>query len=237
MPVKKLILVFIACFAGWMSPVWAQNTASLPGVMLDMGDGGVIQKSVKSWASRKFEGIVPQGMDYSCGASALATVLKYGLGRNATTEADVVNGMLTDENRDIVLQRGFSMLDMKTYVESIGLKASGFKVDVSKLFDLKIPVVTLINQNGISHFVVIKKASEGRIYLADPALGHRIISVKEFEAIWPGLVLAVLSNEGFLANAEIMRGLSPALQWRTTVANGGTNFNGGEHVFFKVNQF
>ncbi len=214
----------------------AQNIAPSASVALHFADGGAShQKNLKSWSAKRFAGIVAQGLDYSCGASALATLL-LALGVD-THEAQVVKGMLTEDNRDAVMQRGFSMLDMKTYVESIGLSASGFKVDVAKLYELKIPVIALVTQNNIAHFVVIKRASDGRIYLADPARGHRVLPEKEFEAIWSGLVLAVLGGAGYAESAEVLRKDPGALLWRETVAREGSFISGGDHVYFKTSQF
>jgi uncharacterized protein len=205
-------------------------------VLLDLGEAAPTrQKPIQSWAARRFAGIVAQGMDYSCGASALATLLR-ALGVN-THEAQVVQGMLTDENRQSVMQRGFSMLDMKNYVETLGLSASGFKVDVAKLYELKIPVIALITQNNIAHFVVIKRAADGRVYMADPARGHRVVPEKEFQAMWSGLVLAVLGGQGFTEGAEILRKDPGALQWRETAAREAAYIAGSDHVYFKNGQF
>jgi uncharacterized protein len=224
------------------SQAWAQtqvqsaDTAPSASVVLDLGEAAPTRhKPIVSWAARRFAGIVTQGLDYSCGASALATLLR-ALGQ-PVHEAQVVQGMLTDENRQSVMQRGFSMLDMKNYVETLGLSASGFKVDVSKLYELKIPVIALITQNNIAHFVVIKRASDGRMYVADPARGHRVVPEKEFEAMWSGLVLAVLGGAGYSQQAEILRKDPGALQWRETAAREAAYIAGSDHVYFQNGQF
>jgi uncharacterized protein len=216
--------------------VFAQDAATSTGFSLDLVDSGVVKVQVMSWRTKKFDGIVAQQMDYSCGASVVATVLTYGLGK-AVSESQAIEGMLTPENMASVMQRGFSMLDMKKYVESMGFKASGFKVEPVKLLDLKIPVITLVTQNGVSHFVVIKKASNSRVYLADPARGHRVVPMAEFETIWSGLVLAVLGGNGFLNESDITKEQMGALRWRTAAIHELANLSGGEHVFFRTGQF
>jgi uncharacterized protein len=216
--------------------VLAQSASTPTGLSLDLVDSGIVQKQVISWRTKKFEGIVAQQMDYSCGASVVATVLTYGLGK-PISETQAIEGMLTRENQASVMQRGFSMLDMKKYVESIGFKASGFKVEPAKLLDLKIPVITLITQNGVSHFVVIKKASDARVYLADPARGHRVVPMAEFQTMWSGLVLAVLGGRGFLNDSDITKEQMGALRWRTAALHELANLSGGEHVLFRTGQF
>ena len=87
---------------------------------------------------------------------------------------------------------------------------------VEALQTLNNPAITLITTQGYRHFVVIKGAGGGRVLIGDPALGARVFTSAQFEAIWSGVV--------FVVQAE---GVSPrfnaAEDWGTKMrANPGT---------------
>lgn len=157
------------------------------------GVGGA-SKKVISLAERKFIGIEQQQTDFSCGAASVATILKYSYNM-PTKEKWVMDGMLAMSDPELVAQYGFSMLDMKNYVEMLGMQAKGFKVAGEDIDQLKIPSIVLLNLKGFHHFVVLKKVdSKGRVYLADPALGNKIVEMDEFLDGWNNIVLAIVGK-------------------------------------------
>ncbi|MDV2857271.1 C39 family peptidase [Oceanimonas sp. CAM02] len=163
-------------------------TGTVPGI-------GTSSKKVVSIADRKFLGVVKQQTDFSCGAASVATILKYSYNMH-TNEKWVLDGMLAMANPDQVAQFGFSMLDMKNYVEMLGMEAKGFKIKDKEIVKLKIPSIVLLDIKGFQHFVVIKKVdSENRVYLADPALGNKIVEMDEFLAGWNNIVLAIIGKD------------------------------------------
>jgi len=128
--------------------------------------------------------------------------------------------MLRISDADTVVKNGFSMLDMRNYVETLGLRGRGFRVDYSALRQLKIPVITLLDVNGYLHFVVVRKAIDGRVFVADPALGNRIIKEEDFAANWNGLVFAIVGRP-FDPNSPLLDFAAPALRDRTNAALAG----------------
>jgi predicted double-glycine peptidase len=84
--------------------------------------GAVIYKPVQSIRERKFADLVQQKTDFSCGAASLATILRQAYWLDVD-ENQVIEGMLAHANEDLVRTQGFSMLDMKHYVESLGMRA------------------------------------------------------------------------------------------------------------------
>lgn len=79
-----------------------------------------------------------------------------GFGRT-TTEQQVLVNMLRIADPDIVRQKGFSLLDMKTYAQSVGYKAEGYRVDYATLRKLEVPSIALLDISGYKHFVVIRR--------------------------------------------------------------------------------
>lgn len=166
---------------------FAQPVLPLPGGML-------VEPNVRSMHALRYANMVQQTRDFSCGAAALATILDYGYGMRLS-EAQVIEGMFAvTHDKSNVLRRGFSMLDMKRYVQGIGLHGVGFEVNVTALHALRIPVIALLDIQGYLHFVVVRRVSERWAYISDPALGDRVMNVSDFEQQWNGLVFAVIGK-------------------------------------------
>lgn len=152
-----------------------------------------VRKQVRSWRAQRFENVVAQQVDFSCGAASLATLLRYYYG-DPIDERDVMVEMLETGDQDKIRREGFSLLDMKRYVESRGYQAMGYAVTPEVLEQLKIPAITLVNTRGYSHFVVLKGARDGFIYVADPALGNRSMPQSEFLEEWSGAIFFVAAK-------------------------------------------
>lgn len=172
----------------WCAVAFAQSsidTYTLAGVPLT--------KHLKSVRDLRYRDIVSQKFDFSCGSAALATLLKYGYDIDIP-EPEMIRRMMAFSSPDVVVKNGFSMLDMKKFVETLGLRGRGFRVGIDALYHLQIPVLVLMNLDGYEHFVIVKHAEDGRIFIADPALGNRILLEKDFARTWNGLVFAVLGK-------------------------------------------
>lgn len=179
-----LLAVFTSMFAG--SLVAAPFTNLVPGM-------GVQQRSVVSMKGLKYQNLIRQHTDFSCGAAALATILKYAY-RLDVDENKILQGLFAVSDPDIVRVRGFSLLDIKNYVEAVGFRGRGYRVDVDTLKDIRIPTIVLLDLKGYKHFVVLKKVDGDDVYVADPALGNKVIAKETFAAQWNGVVFAVIGR-------------------------------------------
>ena len=196
--------------------------AQYASVNLESSIGVPAVKKIRSFKAMHYVNLVQQEYDFSCGSAALATLLRYGYGINIP-EPELIQRMMTFSNPETVIRNGFSMLDMKKFVETLGLEGRGFKVDINALYDLKIPVIALIDVNGYQHFVVIKAAKDGRVFLSDPALGNRIIEQADFAKQWNGLVLAVVGKP-FMEDSPLLKGNeSLAVKLRDSALATGTS--------------
>lgn len=157
--------------------------------------GGIVHKNLISMRDLKFVDMVPQHTDFSCGAAALATILKHAYNKDITEE-NVIEGLMKVSDVELVRQKGFSLLDMKNYTQSIGMRGRGYNVKPETLEKVHIPTIVLLNYKGYKHFVVLKKATAEKVYIADPALGNRIMKRDEFDANWNGIIFAVV-GQGF----------------------------------------
>ncbi len=185
------IHLFVLLLVGLIE-LFAQ-TASGGDVQILMGDRR-LTKEVKSFKELRQEGVVLQGLDYSCGAAALATLLSYFF-RDRTAETDVIgfiliHGQTPEEGLKKYFRRhGFSLLDLKRFVEFRGYKSAGYKsMDLNDLmtfvYDERVPVLVPINPLGYNHFVIVRAVAQNRIFLADPALGKTTMTIARFLSLW-----------------------------------------------------
>jgi predicted double-glycine peptidase len=146
---------------------------------------GSIRKPVRSLLEIRQEGVIVQKWETSCAAAALATVLTYSH-NDPVSEKLVAQGMLrsTDPIK-VKVRGGFSLLDMKRFVETRGFKGAAFKgLSLEDLLTLQSPIVP-IDFHGNPHFVVVRGLnSAGGVHLADPAFGNHAMSKEAFQAIW-----------------------------------------------------
>lgn len=158
--------------------------------------GTMISKDVQSIRERRYENLIEQRTDFSCGAASLATILKYAYQLPEVTENTVLAGMLEVSDPEVVMAQGFSLLDLKSYVETLGYRGRGYEVEPDTLDAVSIPVIVLLDLDGYKHFVVMKKAIDDRVYVGDPALGNRIMDRDDFMASWNNIIFAIV-GEGF----------------------------------------
>lgn len=159
----------------------------------DAVSGGHVACASDSFDESRFLTTVRQRYDFSCGAAALATLLIYHY-QEPVTEHEVVEAMLAAGDRTKIRAQGFSMLDMKRYLEERGLDSAGYEVSLDRLAAIGLPAIVLLSYDGLNHFVVVKGVAGSDILIGDPAVGLRVISREEFESAWNGLIFVIRSK-------------------------------------------
>lgn len=181
-------LALLGAALGWsMTAEAADVTLSVP--------GGFVTLPVTSFAEQRFRGVVRQAHDFSCGSAALATLLTHHYGR-PTTEETVFNDMIAHGDRVRIERQGFSMLDMKGYLERNGYDSDGFRADLDALSRAGVPAIAVVTTGGYAHFVVVKGVEGSRVLLADPARGNRVVDRETFQAQWNGILFAITDHIG-----------------------------------------
>jgi uncharacterized protein len=143
---------------------------------------------VRSLLEMRHHDVVIQTWDLSCGAAALATLLKYEWG-DPVTEKQVADGLMARreyiENPKIVqIREGFSLLDLKRYVQAHGFKGEGLgQLDFNDLVENS-PIMVPVDALGYDHFVIFRGVMGDRVLLADPAWGNRTMTIDKFKRMW-----------------------------------------------------
>lgn len=213
----KKVLVAICASAGLL---WSTAFAGSTGSVTVPGIGGDFRLTVNSFENRRFDSVMRQQYDFSCGSAAVASLLSFHY-EDQVTEHDVFIEMLALADEKKVRQEGFSMLDMKHYLEARGYQADGFRMPLTGLREkVRLPMIVLLNIDGFRHFVLIKGISDDEVLVGDPARGLKIFSYAKFSEYWNGTAFIIRSHldqgrDGFLgdghwpqvARAPIQKGL------------------------------
>lgn len=168
------------------APAASATIIGIPGL-------NTVKVSLVSIKEQRFHSTVRQQYDYSCGSAALATLLTYHY-HHPVTEKTVFKEMWDAGNREKIRNEGFSLLDIKNYLNSHGYAADGYVAPLSKLAEVGIPAIALIKDNGYHHFVVVKGVSADEVLLGDPSLGARTIPRKQFETMLVNRILFVITS-------------------------------------------
>jgi predicted double-glycine peptidase len=143
-------------------------------------------RRVLSWAELRTRNIVMQRRDYSCGAAALATLLRYYLGDNVT-EDSVLNGLdqiLTlDQIRDRI-KNGLSLADLRRVTVAGGYEAVVTRLTFEQLGKARVPLLVGIEEGKFKHFVVYRGMNDRWVYLADPMRGQIRLTPCQFTKQW-----------------------------------------------------
>ncbi|HEX7038395.1 MAG TPA: C39 family peptidase [Pseudomonadales bacterium] len=152
--------------------------------------GARYQVAIASFQELRFRGVVRQTRDFSCGSAAVATLLSHHY-RDQRSEEAVFTAMFEAGDQQKIRAKGFSLLDMKRYLEREGYAADGFRLTLDQLVELGVPAIALVETQGYSHFVVVKAVDDRRVLLADPAIGNHAMPRRRFEASWNGIFFIV----------------------------------------------
>ena len=222
----------MAGWAGWTGwTVWFYRGCLAVSLVASLGSPGswagtalvtmgeTFRVPVTSYRERPFLTVVKQQYDYSCGSAALATLLSYHYNL-PVAESDVFQAMYKVGDQARIQKVGFSLLDMKKYLESRGVPSDRFKIPLDLVAQGGIPVITLIERKGYRHFVVIKGINGDVVLVGDPSLGIKHYSRKEFSAMQVDNIVFVIRDKFEVGEANFNKAEDWALR-RSAAPLGG----------------
>jgi len=165
---------------------------------------GAFDVPVRSMQELKFTETIRQGFDFSCGSAALATLLTYHYD-NEINEFQVFKEMWENGDHEKIQKDGFSMLDMKRFLEEKGFRADGFTIEPSKIGEIGVAGIVLMSELDSPHFVVVIGEKDGELLISDPARGIWNLPVEELGALWNG-VFFVVREQATVARANFNDG-------------------------------
>ena len=164
------------------------GAAAVGGSMLSSPAIAEGSRPVRSLLEMRHENVVIQKWDLSCGAAALDILLRYEHG-DPVTEREIARGLMGRAeymaHPELVQKRqGFSLFDLKRYVEKRGYRGIGFgKLQLEDLIQ-HAPLMVPVDALGYHHFVIFRGVMGNRVLLADPAWGNRTMTIEKFKNMW-----------------------------------------------------
>ena len=166
---------------------------------------------LKSILEFRDENLIRQQYDYSCGAAALATLLRFGLG-DPVTEQQIVADLFAGLAKGDAQARekdGFSLFDLQQVAKKRGYQAEGFRLEPQYIAQLNGPVIVFLETLGYKHFAVLKGVRGDRVYLADPSRGNIRMPAYRFLQAWmregTGIVFVIEPNSAVPSGKSVLR--------------------------------
>lgn len=190
-------------------PVAAQSV--VPSTIASVTISASGSASLKSMLEFRDENLIRQQYDYSCGAAALATLLRYGHSDPVTERqivADLLSG-LTPSDTKTRQKDGFSLFDLQQVAKGRGYKAEGFRIEPQYISQLNGPVIVFLETLGYKHFAVLKGVRGDRVYLADPSRGNIRMPAYRFLEAWmrdgTGIIFVVEPKGTITSSKNVLR--------------------------------
>jgi len=144
------------------------------------------EKTTCNWKQIKQMHVVMQKYDYSCGAAALATILQYYWGDNATEDQILlaIVKILTPEELQDRIKKGLAISDIRRGAVEMGYLSTVGTLTFQQLRQSRAPLIVGISAEGFDHFVVFRGTDCEYVYLADPIRGNIRVTVSVFLRQW-----------------------------------------------------
>lgn len=125
-----------------------------------------------------------------CGAASLCIILGYYGVWKSIEELRLECGV----NRD-----GASAINIVRAARRYGCTAGGYKFSADELREVEAPVILHWEFN---HFLVLEGIDKDRVYLNDPAAGHRVVSFSKLKTSYTGITLSITPGPDFVKSGR-----------------------------------
>ncbi len=178
-----------------------------------------ISRPIASFRELRDRNVIRQRYDFSCGAAAFATLLRYGFGEEIGEEETLRRLFATtaEPEKRLIQDKGLSLLDMQRLAQERGYRAQGFRLAPDQLRKVSRPVLVFIRPLGYEHFAVLRGFRGDRVILADPSQGNWSLTLSRFLEMWldgsgRGVIFVAEKAEGWPAESPLYvdRGTRPA---------------------------
>lgn len=160
----------------------------------------------RSFITRRFDGVVGQTADFTCGAASIATILTY-YWKRPTGEIevlDLIRSRYTDEQWKSREGNGVSFDDMIFAAKKLGFQADGAELPIEDLPKLAAPVILHLDKGKFQHFSVLRKAHSDVFYMADSIVGQTVLTQADLRSYYTGKALAIAKRKADLVKGSAL---------------------------------
>lgn len=137
---------------------------------------------------------IQQAEEMDCGAACLAMLCKhYGINMTLGKLRELAN----------VTTQGATLESLARTGESLGFTTRGMQCTFDSLRGFDLPMI--VHWEGY-HYVVVYGVSDRQVWVADPAIGFKKLSIEEFERGWSGTCLVFTPGQDM---AQVAASRSP----------------------------
>ncbi|MGJ9416670.1 peptidase domain-containing ABC transporter [Massilia sp. CMS3.1] len=145
--------------------------------------------------------LVEQAEEMDCGAACLAMLCRhYGINMTLGKLRELAN----------VTTQGATLDSLARAGEALGFGARGVQCTFDALLGFELPFI--VHWEGY-HYVIVYGVSATHVWVADPAVGFRKMSVEEFERGWSGTCLVFTPGQQVGQLAQLHTARSPWLRF------------------------
>lgn len=154
----------------------------------------------------RWQGVIRQDLDFSCGIASVATVLKYHFSYEVT-EKELLQDFikkLSEQELNEVFEKGASLAQLGDLLLDRNLAVRNWRLEIDELRKLTgvLPAIVYLETPDFRHFAVVRGVSDYQVSLADPSRGNVRLTIGEFLEEWQGRrALLVAQNQQHLKKA------------------------------------
>lgn len=197
-----MVRVIVVGLVMWSASLLPSPATAQPGAPPIRDRNRSFSSYGSSWKDLRDQSVVKQQRDYSCGAAALATVMRYYWGDDVSEYQvlRVIEANLTQDQLADRFQRGLSISDLRLAAVKLQYQGTIGRISVPELYSVRIPVVVALRLDDYDHFVVVRGIVDDWVYLADPSRGNVRMPVGQFAERWIENALLVVAKPGHVSS-------------------------------------
>ncbi|MBU1558113.1 hypothetical protein KKC45_04085 [Patescibacteria group bacterium] len=161
-----------------------------------VGNSFASENGFVTWQEQRYQNVVKQQYDFSCGVATLVTLFNFQFGKQAKEQEILVNYLkeISKEKQEEITKTGLSLLEIKDVGELEGFGVYVVKIPFQGLVKTGKPALVYLEDSKYRHFVVFRGFKKGKVFLADPSLGNRSLLFDEFIELWKGNIALFLTS-------------------------------------------
>lgn len=159
---------------------------------------------VKNYRDLRFDSVIGQTADFTCGPAALATLLTHYYGQPVSEQTFTQLSVADMQARGKKVVEGLTLLSLKKALNTENVSSAGYKLTLEQLRAVLVeglPVVAnVVYPKG--HYYLVLAIDDQNVLLADPSWGVRSQPLSNFLNAWNGVVLIPQPSEAQATQAK-----------------------------------